>query len=556
MQKVVICNGCGKLANKISKKLNAHVVSSCNEKIDGHYTVIGCPALNTSNPDYDVVDLKMIESKFEDAEKVAVAWIKSCLIRPDYEIDVIEVGDSIVYFGDNVDLISELNYAANVTVVTKNKQTIKNLYPFKIKVIEGKIKRINGKMGDFEVYIDGVDLASGKRVNKIKASMIIAPEEVVNAKEGIYTYGNEYKAALKALNNLDKIIRIKTVDVNREICGAVKSNIKGCSLCLACPTNSIKRDESGIVINFESCIGCGFCSSICPISAIQNKLIPFDLLIEKIDAVGGDGVIAFICQRALGDIYEYRSKLPAILPIVVPCLNSISEIHYLYALCKSNGVIAIHSDCKYLKLDCFEIARATLEAFGFGGLKITRVNEIKDAINEIKKERKPEISIELIGNNKREMWLKIVEKLSSYPLVKDKFNLPSFGKIKINENCSLCQTCSFFCPSEAILRDLEGGQITFTHGLCIGCGLCVRACPENAIKVERILDFSSLTKNVVFKDTILKCVKCGKPFMSKSAYEKLRKVSGLDKTLLFCPDCRPKTILESLYAEIMREKGD
>ncbi|MCD6494285.1 MAG: 4Fe-4S binding protein [Archaeoglobaceae archaeon] len=556
LQEIILCNGCGKLADKIAKKVNATVVNNCDTKIEGFYAVIGCPALDTSNLlDYDVVDLNMIESKFDNPEKVAIAWINSCLIKPEYETEVIEVGEDVVYFGDNLDLIFELNHAANITVVTKNKKTIKNLYPFKIKTISGEIRKVDGKIGNFDVYIDGIDLASGKRINKIKASVVILPEGLVNEKVGIYTYGNEYKAALKALNNLGKVIKIKTVEVNNDICGAIKSNIEGCNLCLACPTGSIERNERGISINSESCVGCGFCSSICPISAIQNKLIPSDLLIKKIDAVSNkNNVIAFVCQRALGDFYIYEGKFPSLLPIVVPCINSVSEVHYLYALCNSEGVIAVPCDCKYLKLDCFEIAKATLEAFGFGGLKLAKVDEIKEAFKEIKKERKPKVSVKVEGKNKREAWLRIVEGLSSFPLVKEKFHLHSFGKIEIDENCSLCQTCSFFCPSEAITRDVDAGKIRFMHGLCIGCELCMKACPENAIKIEKILDFSSLAEKTIFEDEMIKCIYCGKPFMSKNAYEKVRKASKLDKTLLFCPECRPKAILESLYNEIIKEE--
>ncbi len=287
--------------------------------------------------------------------------------------------------------------------------------------------------------------------------------------------------------------------------------------------------------------------------------MPFDLLIKKIDAVSGngdkDGIIAFICQRALGELYVYEGKLPTLLPIVVPCLNSVSEVHYLYALCKSEGVVAVPCDCEHLKLDCFKIAKATLEAFGLGGLKLAKVDEIKEAFKEIKSERKPKISIKIEGKNKREMWLRIVEELSSFPLVKEKFHLESFGKIEIGKNCSLCQTCSFFCPSEAIIRDVDEGKIKFMHGLCIGCELCMKACPENAIRIEKILDFSSLAERTIFEDEMIRCIYCGKPFMSKNAYEKVRKASNLDKTLLFCPECRPKVILESIYNEIIKEGG-
>ena len=147
--------------------------------------------------------------------------------------------------------------------------------------------------------------------------------------------------------------------------------------------------------------------------------------------------------------------------------------------------------------------------------------------------------------------MNIYDRLMVYPLQNPKFETRYFGRIRINDNCTLCNACKNFCPSNAIRK--EENKIIFTHALCIACKLCVQACPEKAIEFENILDFENLQEVVVFEDEMIKCPRCGKPHISKRAYEKMKKLTGMEKSLLFCPQCRPLIILESVYEEVIKD---
>ncbi|AEA46737.1 4Fe-4S binding protein [Archaeoglobus veneficus] len=563
---VVLCKGCtglnlDKIASKISDA-EVIIVNDCKVKVEYSFVVFGCPAIPHASGysgNYEIVDLRMVESLFENPEDVASAWINSSLVFSEPEVESVEMGYDIVYEGDNVEIISELALNANVTVVTSNVETIKSLYPFRVRVIEGRIEDVRGKVGNFEVIVDGVDVTTQKRGKiVVKAGQVITPH--AEEKEGVFT-GDEYRAALKAVNNLGSFIRIKAVDVNYHVCGTAKSGIPGCSLCLSCPTGSIERYNDGLKINLESCTGCGFCAAVCPVSAIRNTILPSEVLLEKIDAAlsaeSEKKVVAFVCQNALGDFYEmWRNcceKLPPVLPVIVPCINSVSEIHYLYAILRgADGVVAIPCECE-VRYDALEIAKATLEAFGFDGIRVARAAELKDVdfgnVPGKLLDSPPE------GETKRQKWLYMVERLMAFPLRKDKFQIKQFGKIEIGDTCTLCRACASFCPANAIVRDIENGRILFTHALCFACNLCVGVCPENAIKLENVLDFNSLAESVVFEDEIIRCPSCGKPHITRRAYEKIRVLSKMENALLFCPDCRPRVILESIYEEIMDERG-
>lgn len=563
---VVLCGKCINLdLKRISSKISGAevlIVNDCKVKVEYSFAVFGCPAIPRASGysgNYEIVDLRLVESLFENPEDVASAWINSTLVSSEPEVEVVETGYDIVYEGDNMEIISELALNANVTVVTSNAETIRSLYPFRIRVIEGKIEEIRGKVGNFEVIVDGVDVVTGKRGKiAVKAGQVITPH--AEEKEGIFT-GDEYHAALKAVNNLGSFVRIKAVEIDHDVCGTAKSGIPGCSLCLSCPAGTIERHNDRLKINLESCTGCGFCAAVCPVSAIRNTILPSEVLLEKIDAAisveSERKVVAFVCQNALGDFYEmWRNgceKLPAILPIVVPCINSVSEIHYLYAILRgADGVAAIPCECENLRYDALEVAKVTLEAFGFDGIRVAKVAELKDvdfgSVPGKLLDSPPE------GKTKRQKWLYMVERLMVFPLQKDKFQIKQFGKIEIGDACTLCRACASFCPANAIIRDVENGRILFTHALCFACNLCVRVCPENAVKLENVLDFNSLAESVVFKDEIIRCPSCRKPHITGRAYERVKDISGMSAPLFFCPDCRPRVILESIYEEIVEEQ--
>ncbi len=554
---IVLCKKIGFKVEDLAREQDVVLIEDCEEKIDlkDEFVVFTCPAIyhSTRYENCEVLDLRVLKA-FKKPEKVARAIIASERIRSNREIEVIRTGESVVYVGDNLEIIYDLSINCDLTVVTQKRETLEKLYPYEIRVVKGRVKDIKGKIGNFKVFIDGKDLVTGKRVDFLEAGQIIHPNWDGEC-EGIYK--DEYRGAFKVLANLKSYLKLKTVEVDPDICGVMKSGFLGCNHCLNCPTDSISinKELEKIEISLESCEGCGFCSAICPISAIKNKLIPYDKLMKKIDSIASLSeeydALAFVCKSALGRLNDLKD-LPTVAPIIVPCINSISEVHYLYAILKGFRVVVIPCDCEKLRTDCFEIAKMTLKAFGFGGLEMSDWTNLKETVKKLRKEKLPDVKIGRIsGENKRLQWLEIVEILMNYPVKNPVFETKYFGKISINQNCTLCNTCRNFCPSNAIT--VEKNRLVFTHALCIACELCVQVCPEKAIELKKMLDFNGLKETVVFQDEMVRCPRCGKEHISRKAYEKLKKITGMEKALLFCTECRPVVLLEGLYEEIVKE---
>jgi len=62
----------------------------------------------------------------------------------------------------------------------------------------------------------------------------------------------------------------------------------------------------------------------------------------------------------------------------------------------------------------------------------------------------------------------------------------SYGRKAIPVNCNHCEeaACLLACPTGAIYREEEGGPVLVDHSKCIGCHMCVQACPFGVITVR------------------------------------------------------------------------
>ena len=54
--------------------------------------------------------------------------------------------------------------------------------------------------------------------------------------------------------------------------------------------------------------------------------------------------------------------------------------------------------------------------------------------------------------------------------------------------CQQCEEapCIAVCPKEALARDLTLGRVTLNYDLCIGCKMCVIACPFGGMGIDAV----------------------------------------------------------------------
>jgi ferredoxin len=126
-----------------------------------------------------------------------------------------------------------------------------------------------------------------------------------------------------------------------------------------------------------------------------------------------------------------------------------------------------------------------------------------------------------------------------------------FGSIEVDvEGCTLCLACVGACPTGALLDNPDAPMVRFSEDACIQCGLCRTTCPESVVALVPRLNFSEAARSPVLikEEEPFHCVRCGKPFGTKSSIERV--VAQLGEHSMFvgdegalerikmCEDCR------------------
>lgn len=73
--------------------------------------------------------------------------------------------------------------------------------------------------------------------------------------------------------------------------------------------------------------------------------------------------------------------------------------------------------------------------------------------------------------------------ISEDPVPRSRVSVISFGKRGLAVHCRHCQDapCLDACPGGALWREPEGGLVLHREDRCIGCWMCVMACPFGVI---------------------------------------------------------------------------
>jgi ferredoxin len=133
-----------------------------------------------------------------------------------------------------------------------------------------------------------------------------------------------------------------------------------------------------------------------------------------------------------------------------------------------------------------------------------------------------------------------------------------FGQVKVDRAaCTLCMSCVAVCPTSA-LREGQGlPQLNFVERSCIQCGMCEKACPEDAVTLEaRFLydDKERGAQRLLYEEQPACCISCGKPFATQSMLRVMaEKLEGHwmfqgeaeRRRLEMCEDCRVRDRMRS-----------
>lgn len=470
-------------------------------------------------------------------------------------------------------------------------------------VYSGTLRTVSGSFGGFEVTVDGyAQLVPSSRSGpqfalprdgaKATCSLILdlsggtplvsAPEK----RDGYCRVDPKDPAAVaRALFGLADMVgtfeKPVYVGYDADICAHGRSGKTGCTNCLdACPAGAISDEGETISIDPGICGGCGSCAAHCPTGAVsyqypfrRDQIRRVQTLLSAYRDAGGGKPVLFVHEDPHGTeiitaIARLAQGLPQnAIPLAVHSVAAYGHDALLSAtLAGASRMVLLCPPQKAGELDALRaeiaIAEALLSGMGFEteGLFEVLIENDPDRVSEAlsKEANAPVIAaphgFDPVGGKRdvaRSAITGLIERGEKVPEIIPLPQDAPYGRIQIDtQGCTLCLACVGSCPVNALSDNPDRPQVSFTEAACVQCGLCAATCPENVITLEARYNAGegAVRPIVLHEEEPATCTRCGKPFGTKSAINRIsERLSG--KHWMFqrpeqvaligmCDDCR------------------
>jgi len=518
----------------------------------------------------------------QDAQAAApkIAALLAAAAEPTPAVDYVSLvseGTALLYGKDAqaIEAANLLKEHLDLTVLIRQADALPPARVTEFPLLKGMIKSAQGRLGAFEVTIDGYAQPSPSSRGKLQfgparddvpvlCDILIdlsgeAPLfPAADLRDG-YLRGDPgdpaavLRVVLKARDLVGQFDKPRYVDFNAELCAHSRSNIVGCRRCLdLCPTGAITPDGDHVRIDGFVCAGCGQCAAACPTGAASYALPPSDALLRKLRALlstyaqaGGARAVLLFHDGEHGlpmieALARYGDGLPAhVLPVAV---NEITQVGLeTVAAAFAYGATAVrfllrrkprHDTAGLHKT--IALAEPILAGLGFAGARVAAIEtDDPDALGEALRAIAPmdgaakPTTFAAVGNKRELLRLALRELHGAAPAPVDVIALPvgaPLGAIEVNvEGCTLCLSCVSACPTGALADDPERPMLRFAEDACVQCGLCKATCPEKVIGLTPQIDFRAATaeRRVLKHEEPFLCIRCGAPFGVKSSVERV-----------------------------------
>ena len=371
------------------------------------------------------------------------------------------------------------------------------------------------------------------------------------------------------------------VHYDPDICAHGERGITGCTRCIdTCPAGAVISIGERVEVDVHRCHGMGSCSAVCPTGALTYAYPSLGdtmnglrqaLTAWRISGMPAPCILLYDSDSGAEYLRTVCADFPdGVLPWRVEEIGSTGIEVWLSAL--AYGAVGIriltHERTPGAVLTTLaqqiELIRCLLEGLDYDGQSIAELPAVEFSSADWPQyvDESVVADVATFGgvDNKRDALRLVFDHLTPESSPIEAIALPAaspFGQIHVDTAlCTLCMGCVSVCPAGALADGSDTPKLDFIEWNCVQCGLCERACPENAIALEaRLLvdSDSRLMKRTLNEEEPFGCIVCGKPFATKSMIDKMTETlashrmfqgDALDR-LKMCEDCRVKSMFEA-----------
>jgi ferredoxin len=404
---------------------------------------------------------------------------------------------------------------------------------------------------------------------------------------GYYAPKGREEALDKALDELPEMTgefeKPKYFNYDPNICAHGNSGLTGCTRCIdACPTSAIVSIGDKVQVNPYLCQGGGSCVAACPSGAMTYTFPTVSDLLRHAqsilsayrDAGGKRPCLLFHDSHSRSRVYGNVAEMmpESVLPLEVEEVGSLGMDAWMACLAYGADAVMLAvtggTPAKVVnEIDSqISFASAILEGMGFRGEYVRKIDVSKDISPEDFDDLPDGVvarPARFVAPDEKRMILRLaIDHIhESAPSSRRTADLPAgapFGEVEVDTKaCTLCMGCVSVCPTAALSAGGDLPQLKFVEWNCVQCGLCEKACPEDAIRPHARFLYDPEARQrtrILHEEQPFCCISCGKPFATQSMLDvMMKKLEGhwmfqsedARRRLQMCEHCRVKDMFRA-----------